>query len=177
MERNIIPWDSKILYEPTQPWDFGNPPEDINQIEADLKRVMTGMRGLGLSANQIGIPYSIFMMGNTYDPDNLKLIVNPTIVFKSQETIEMVEGCLSFPALQFKIYRPTTIRARYMNKDGKTSTDKYEGITSRVFQHEYAHLSGEAFFKGLSRLKIERGIKKANSLGSNYEYHQLHKYL
>jgi peptide deformylase len=101
---------------------------------------------------------------------------NAKIVFHHGEDIEMVEGCLSIPGLAVKITRPAKVRVRFTDEEGKTSTLEFSGISARVIQHEMCHMRGEPFFRGLSKLKLERAIKHTEkTTGKVYRYSDLYK--
>ena len=90
----------KVLREPTTEFDFENPPEDPKEIEKNMAEAMERFGGLGLSANQLGLPYRVFVM-RTAD-SGIKAFFNPEIIKLSKETELMKEGCLSFQVLRRK---------------------------------------------------------------------------
>jgi peptide deformylase len=88
------------------------------------------------------------------------VVVNPKILEVSEETIELEEGCLSFPGDLVKVKRPVWIIARFIQANGKGHTQRFEGMTARVFQHEYDHMMGRTMFDHLSKMKREMFFKK-----------------
>ena len=98
---------TKVLREPTDKFDFENPPEDPKEVEKNLSEAMERFGGLGLSANQLGLNYRVFVM-RTAD-SGIKAFFNPEITKLSQETELMKEGCLSFPDIYLMIKRPKAI--------------------------------------------------------------------
>lgn len=116
--------------------------------------------GIGLAANQVGIPYRIFAMRGY--PENF-VCVNPRIVNFSSQEIALEEGCLSFPNLVVKIKRPKEIRVRFQTPNGETITRMFDGMTARVFQHELDHLNGIIFYKRANRFHREKALKKMES--------------
>ena len=113
--------------------------------------------GLGLAANQVGVPYSVFAMRG--QPQNY-VCFNPRIVQPSAEEIILEEGCLSFPGLVVKVKRPRHIRVRFQLPNGETVTETFIGMTARVFQHEMDHLEGKLYFNRANRYHKEVAIKK-----------------
>ena len=161
---------TKVLREPTDKFDFENPPEDPKEVEKNLSEAMERFGGLGLSANQLGLNYRVFVM-RTAD-SGIKAFFNPEITKLSQETELMKEGCLSFPDIYLMIKRPKAIEFEYTDSDGERHTLQLEGLGSRCVQHELDHLNGIIFLQRASRFKIERALKarpKERKKRLNYE--------
>lgn len=152
----LITVDGPMLWAPPKPFDFDNPPMDPKQLADDLKEAMIEHRGVGLSANQLGIPYQVFVAGDPNDPDNIVTAFNPRIVFKSDQLVPIEEGCLSYPGLFLIIERPSIIRMRYADYTGRVNTFMYDGLPARVIQHEMDHMLGIPFTSNVSRLKLDR---------------------
>ena len=161
---------TKVLREPTDEFDFKNPPEDPKEVEKNLSEAMERFGGLGLSANQLGLNYRVFVM-RTAD-SGIKAFFNPEITKLSQETELMKEGCLSFPDIYLMIKRPKAIEFDYTDAEGEKHTLQLEGIGARCVQHECDHLNGIIFLQRASRFKIERALKarpKERQKRINYE--------
>ena len=161
---------TKVLREPTDEFDFENPPEDPKEVEKNLGEAMERFGGLGLSANQLGLNYRVFVM-KTAD-SGIKAFFNPEITKLSQETELMKEGCLSFPDIYLMIKRPKAIEFDYTDSEGERKTLQLEGIGARCVQHECDHLNGIIFLQRASRFKIERALKarpKERKKRLNYE--------
>ncbi len=165
--QNAIVWST--LVEPNhplmktklEPFDFDNPPTDPEMLFANMSQMMIEKKGIGLSANQVGLPYRMFVMG---DEDNLISVFNPRIVDYDGEEYYAEEGCLSYPGLYVKIKRHNVIRARFTTHDGTTDTIKLSGMTSRIFQHEYDHLEGIDYRKRATRYHLEKAKKAQKKL-------------
>jgi peptide deformylase len=126
--------------------------------------------GIGLSANQLGLDYRVFVM-RTAD-SGIKAFFNPEVTKLSKETEMMKEGCLSFPDIYLMIKRPKAIEFEYTDSDGERHTLQLEGLGSRCVQHELDHLNGIIFLQRASRFKIERALKarpKERKKRLNYE--------
>ncbi len=93
------------------------------------------------------------------DPDPITM-VNPEIIWFSDELSVYEEGCLSIPDYYEDVERPTSCTVRYMDMDGKTIERELDGLLSTCVQHEVDHLDGKLFIDYLSRLKRERITKK-----------------
>lgn len=153
---NIVKFPDPILTTPTIPFDFDNPPMDPNELSLLLIRKINDHNGLGISANQLGLPYRVFAIRG--EPNIV--CFNPKIVHFSDDETYMVEGCLSYPNLLVKIKRPVEIRTRFQVPSGVTTTKPFVGLTSRVFQHEMDHLNGESFFNRANLYHKEQAFRR-----------------
>lgn len=165
---NSLKIDDTFLFKKTENFDFTNPPFPAKMLFEGLKQTMIKYKGIGLSANQVGIPYSVFVMGNPERETDIIACFNPKIVYKSDETSTLDEACLSIPGVVTKIERSNEIRVRYNDYLGNVRTEVFKGMTARIFQHELDHLQGKTILHGLSRLKIERSIVKSNKYGHKF---------
>lgn len=154
----LVNKDASILTQPTKRFDFLAPPFEPVQFAQDLIKFMYDNNGIGLAANQVGVPYSIFAMRGT--PENF-VCFNPTIVWYSDAIVDLEEGCLTFPGLFVKIKRPQHIRVRFNTPNGDVETRKFTGLTARIFQHEYEHLQGKLYTDNVSKLKLDMAVKKS----------------
>jgi peptide deformylase len=153
----LIDEASKVLRTPPPVFDFENPPEDPKEIETNLASAMERFGGIGLSANQLGLDYRVFVM-RTAD-SGIKAFFNPEITKVSQDTDLMKEGCLSFPDLYLMIKRSKEIELKYQDAEGEEHTIYLTGLGARCVQHECDHLNGILFIQRASRLKVERALK------------------
>ena len=80
----ILKLTNEIVKEPTQRFDFSNPPIDPTELFENLRDTMVANKGLGLAANQVGIPYNVFVIGNPHIPESIFSVFNPTIVDYNQ---------------------------------------------------------------------------------------------
>jgi peptide deformylase len=117
--------------------------------------------GLGLSANQVGLPYRMFIMGGHPEIEDGKVrsVFNPIINDISQESVMLKEGCLSFPFLFLGIKRPKWCSVRYTDQNGEEVEETLHGMSARIFMHENEHMNGYVFTDLVSKLKLERAEK------------------
>jgi len=156
MIRELIPANSPMLKQAMEPFDFSNPPVDPLDLVTDLAETMLENNGVGLSANQVGLPYRVFvMLGQELIP-----CFNPRIVDMSKETIVLEEGCLSYPDLFVKIKRARRIKVRYADPNGRVTTQTFDGMTARVFQHEMDHLDGINYQMRANKFHLDQARKK-----------------
>ena len=137
-------------------FDFKNPQVDPVNLSASMVSLMRKEVGYGLSANQIGLPLKMFVI----EGEPAYAIFNPRITYYGDEEVLLEEGCLSYPGLSLKIKRPRFIRVRFQDPYGDFVTKQFDGISSRVFQHEFDHSEGVDFISRVSKLKRDMAIKK-----------------
>ena len=147
---------SKVLRQPPLEFDFENPPEDPKEIEKNMAEAMDKFGGLGLSANQVGLPYRMFVMRTQ---DGTQAFFTPELTKVSQETDLLKEGCLSFPDIYLMIKRSKVVEMKYQDADGEEHLTTLDGIGARCVQHEIDHLNGILFLQRASSLKLERALK------------------
>jgi peptide deformylase len=122
--------------------------------------------GIGLSCNQVGLPFNMFVMGGHPELEKgMKMVCfNPMIISSSEETVMMKEGCLTFPFVFLSLKRPRKIVVKYTDENGDLKEGHLDGMFSRIFQHEYDHMWGKTFIDGASKLKLDIAYKKAEKL-------------
>ncbi len=116
----------------------------IKQLAEDMFDTMHKWDGLGLAAVQVGILKRIIVI-DLYDDKSKFCLINPVIVEKSEETVEIEEGCLSYPNQFGKVTRFYKVKVKALDLDGKKVTLEAEGLLAQALQHEIDHLEGETF--------------------------------
>ena len=176
---DLVDETDPILQQKPVPWPFGQafPAETFEtpwyyaqggQIPNPQKfynlmfENMLGHNGLGLAANQIGFPFTVFSM--MVDETNAICCFNPEIVEKSEETVMMKEGCLSYPSLYLNINRPKEVVVKYQNVDGDLIHANFDELAARVFQHEMDHMEGQNFTEYVSKFVLKSARKKQKKL-------------
>jgi peptide deformylase len=157
MKYSLVDSKDPILSQKLEDFDFTNPPTDPVELVENLHKILREKGGLALSANQVGLPYRVFVI-NTQDDKPLAFF-NCKIVDYSDETEVMEEGCLSYPGLFIKIKRPKSVRARITNEHNVTEAHRFDGLTSRIIQHEYDHLEGLNFISRATRFHLTKAKK------------------
>lgn len=138
--------------------------ETKNLIQ-DLKDTLLASKGVGLAANQIGVPLRVLaidLKSDSSSQERILTLINPKIV-ASQGKEVAEEGCLSFPELYLKIKRASWIKVEALDLQEKSIVIESEGLPARVIQHEIDHLEGKVFIDRLpfwKRWKIWRQIRK-----------------
>jgi len=147
---------------------------DFNKIDAlMLTNVMldrmTEMGGVALSAPQVGLDMSMFVMG--IDQARIE-VFNPIIISYSKEETLMNEGSLTYPGILVIVKRPASITVEYYDKNGKVHHNEFQGLTARIFQHAFDHLQGTTIKDRVSKLKWDMATKRLN----NYKQKLVKKY-
>lgn len=150
-ERPIVIYGDPVLREVSQPVEQIN--QEIKDLVSDLIDTLKKAKGLGLSAVQIGVLKRIFIVDlSAVDiTAKLRVFINPEILEKDGES-EYEEGCLSFPGMYQKIVRPSKVKVRALDLEGKPFELEATGLAARAIQHEYDHLEGKLFIDYLSPL-------------------------
>ena len=146
-----------MLTTPTQPFDFANPPGDPQELATAMMQVMNDYKAVGISANQLGIPFSVFVLRGY--PTNF-VCFNPKIVFYSPELEVEEEGCLSFPAMFMKVERPKSVYAEFTDENGQVHQEWFDGLTARCFLHETDHMNGIKYTKYVGPVALKMAKQK-----------------
>ena len=161
--------DNPLLRQEMPFFDFDNPPTDPIKLKEEMIDRMFEEGGVGLSANQIGYEYRVFVMKGANKEQSM-FFANPEILELSEETENMEEGCLTggCEGIFAIIKRPSWVRARWQDENGDVKEMEFSGMTGRCFQHELDHLNGILFIDHMSRLKYERAVKKKQKREKQY---------
>lgn len=161
---DLIPEHWPVINRPTEAFNFDEPPVDPTEFASSLVETCIKNNGLGLSANQCGYPYRVFVMGAG---DNYVACFNPKLI-SSEGEVHMLEGCLSFPLLQLRVTRPKKITVEYQDYNGKVHNATFDGISARVFLHELDHMDGILYTSRVKPLALQSGIKKLQKIHRKY---------
>ena len=140
--------------------------KDRQELSDAMFESMSKYGGIGLSANQVGLPFNMFVIGGHPSIENgLKMTCfNPMIVSASEETVRMKEGCLTFPFIFLDIERPRKVVVKYTDNKGDLQEAHLDGMMSRIFQHEYDHMLGRNFTEKVSKFKLKRAMEKRDKM-------------
>ena len=153
----LVPNTDPILFRPIDRFDFQNPPVDPIYLANCLIATMNHNSGMGLSANQCGLPFRVFVMR----AEEAIVCYNPRIIDVSEELANLDEGCLYYPFMYVKIKRPMFVRARYTTAFGETITKQFVGMSARCFLHEMDHLEGINFTQRANKALLDRAKRQA----------------
>ena len=132
-------------------------------MDAELRRIVREMfdlmyesNGIGLAANQVDLPYRLFVMNLKADPkepEEERVFINP-VLSKHKGSAEAEEGCLSLPGLYCQVIRPERVTLNAFDLSGQEFRDELKGLFARVAQHEVDHLDGVLFIDRLSPTEL-----------------------
>jgi len=142
----------------------------LRKVDRELMTIVRQMfdlmyehRGVGLAANQVDLPYRLFIL----NPDNEEsgrdgelVFINPVIT-QRKGMVEQEEGCLSFPEIYAPVRRPEKVTVTAYNLAGQEVTYHLDGLLARAVQHESDHLDGVVFIDHLTpanRLKVKEAL-------------------
>ena len=116
--------------------------------------------GVGLAAPQVGVLKRVVVMDCSDDGEKSPVtLINPEIVWSSEEVSKFEEGCLSIPHIREEIKRPSSVQVKFTDICGISKESYFKGLWATCIQHEIDHLNGKLFVDYLSTLKRNR-IKK-----------------
>ena len=153
--------NEKFLRTKTQEFDFATYTKaEVRDLVKKMRTIMKEADGVGLSANQVGLPLRMFVAQVPDDQGHMKFyaVFNPMLTKLSKETETIEEGCLSVPETFGPVERSYQLVLEGQNIDGKKVRIKAWGLLARVFQHEVGHLDGGLFVdkaKELHRVEIQ----------------------
>ncbi len=149
--------EEKFLRTKTADFDFNKfSKKEISELLKTMREIMIEARGIGLSANQLGLNLKFFVAQISDKSLKFYVIFNPEIIKFSEEKIVMDEGCLSVPGVYGLVERSARITLVGRDENDKKIKIKTSGILARVFQHEFDHLNGILFIDKASNIhKIE----------------------
>ncbi len=130
---------------------------ETKQIAEKMVEAMLRANGIGIAAPQIGVSKRIIVL----DLDGkFHVLINPEIIETSQESEEIIEGCLSIPGVDADITRKLRTHLRGVTLDEKTIDIEGEGLMARAIQHEIDHLNGVLFIDYLSPARRRSLLKE-----------------
>lgn len=133
----------------------------VRALTERMFELMFQHKGVGLAAQQVGVPARLFVASPSFHEDDRRVYVNPRLISMegSQET---EEGCLSFPNISCRIKRYNFATIRAMNLDGTVFEESGEELLARIFQHEMDHVDGRLLVDrmgSVAKLSNRRALK------------------
>lgn len=138
---------------------------ELNQLLVQMRKAMKKANGIGLSANQVGLPWRLFVaevQGAQGEP-KFYAVFNPEIERYGEEQAVAEEGCLSVPDTYGEVGRAKQVTLKGLDKNGRPQKVKAWGLLARVFQHELDHLDGKLFIdkaKNIATVPSSERLKK-----------------
>lgn len=157
--------------------------EKVTKVDADVQKLLDDMletmyasAGVGLAAPQIGVSKRIVVIDVEQEDDdngvksgNPLFLVNPEIIWRSDDKVCGEEGCLSVPKQRAEVERNAQVKVRYLDYNGNEQEILGDGLLAVCLQHELDHLDGVLYIDRISRLKRQMLLKKLDKMRNNKE--------
>ena len=174
MIRDILIHPDPRLKKPCDP--IAAVTAEISALASDMFETMYEAPGIGLAAPQIGVMKRLIVMDCIKDgPPEPMALLNPQVLWASEDLGSYEEGCLSIPDQYAEVKRPSSVKVGWMDLDGTQQERLFTGLWATCVQHEIDHLNGKLFIDYLGPLKrqmITRKMEKLKRerarLGSDY---------
>lgn len=160
----VLPYPNPYLRRKAQPVTVFD--AALARIVDDMQETMVDRDGLGLAATQVGVDMRLLILDRyAFEGDEGRgkpnvVIINPEIVWQSEESILREEGCLSFPGVFIQVERPAEVRVRAQDAAGEWFELEADGLGARAILHEIDHLEGVVMIDHVSYLMRKRALKK-----------------
>lgn len=129
---------------------------ELRKIVAEMFELMYRHEGVGLAANQVDLPYRLFIANPTGDPNNKDeehVFINP-VLSRGRGQVDEEEGCLSIPEVRAPVVRKESIHVEAYDLDGSLIQGDAVGLMARILQHETDHLDGTLFIDRLGPAQL-----------------------
>ena len=160
------------------------PSAPVEAVTDDTRRFLDAMLatmyqapGIGLAAVQVGEPRRMITVDVSRDeePKSPLILINPEVLWSSDERAVYEEGCLSIPDYYAEVERPARVRVRYVDYAGTTQEQEAEGLLAICLQHEIDHLNGTLFIDYISKLKRDLVVRKFAKAAREKERQRQHR--
>ena len=152
--REIVLMGDPVLRTPAREVECFD--EAVQELVEDMFETMYHAEGVGLAAPQVGVSLRVLVVDVREREDRRGgriALVNPRVVWASEETDRVAEGCLSIPGVEDVVERPWAVRVHGLDIQGSPLTVEADALLARALQHEIDHLDGILFPDRLSPLK------------------------
>ena len=167
----IITVPNPVLKATAQP--VGRVDDVLRRQMDDMLQTMYDAPGIGLAANQVNLLNRVLVMDTEVREGGAGkkpvFMANPEILWSSEETSVMEEGCLSIPGQFAEIVRPAKVRVKYLDYNNAERELEAEGLLSHCVQHEIDHLNGVLFIDYLSSLRRNMMVRKVSKMMKDHE--------
>jgi peptide deformylase len=143
--------------------------QELRDIVAEMFETMYAASGVGLAANQVGLPFRLFVMnasGNNETKEEEYVFINPVILKKNGNALDN-EGCLSFPDIHADVVRSEVIEVESISLSGEVQYFQWKDHPARIVQHEMDHLNGIGFVDRLpatAKLEIRSELEDLHTV-------------
>ena len=154
----IYTYGNAVLRKQAEPIAADYP--ELNTLITNMYDTMYKAEGVGLAAPQVGLAIRLLVIDLVaFKEDDPELgafkvvMINPTILERSEEEVTLEEGCLSIPGVHENVSRSEHIKIKYQDASFNEYTEEFNGYKARVIQHEYDHLEGHLFTDRVSPIR------------------------
>ena len=136
----------------------------IRALAADMLETMYDAKGVGLAATQVNVHERMLVLDVSEERNQPQVLINPELVWASDDRVKNEEGCLSVPGIFDGVERPARVKVQALNEHGESVMIEADGLLSICIQHEMDHLMGKVFVEYLSvlkRMRIKSKLHKA----------------
>jgi peptide deformylase len=151
---NILRYPDPRLHKVAKPVAVFD--ERLKKLAADMAETMYDAPGVGLAATQVDVHEQMIVIDTSETHDELRVFVNPEILWASEERQRYEEGCLSVPGIYDGVERAARVKVRAWDLEGKAFELEADGLLAVCIQHEMDHLKGKVFVEYLSPMKRNR---------------------
>ena len=138
---------------------------EVTALANDMLETMYDAPGIGLAAPQVGVMKRVLVMDCIKDgPPEPMVLLNPAVIWSSEDVSTYEEGCLSIPDQYAEVKRPAEVQVRWLGLDGVTQERQFAGLWATCVQHEIDHLDGKLFIDYLGPLKRQMITRKMEKL-------------
>ena len=138
---------------------------EVTALANDMLETMYDAPGIGLAAPQVGVMKRVLVMDCIKDgPPEPMVLINPAVIWSSEDVATYEEGCLSIPDQYAEVKRPAEVQVRWLGLDGVTQERQFAGLWATCVQHEIDHLDGKLFIDYLGPLKRQMITRKMEKL-------------
>lgn len=141
--------------------------DDLRRLADDMLETMYDAPGIGLAAPQVAAMTRLLVMDCEKEEGvspRPMVLINPQVIWSSDDTSIYDEGCLSIPEQYAEVERPASVKVSWMDLDGKEVQETFDGLWSTCVQHEIDHLDGKLFIDYLKPLKRQMITRKMQKL-------------
>lgn len=147
----------RAIAEPVERFDA-----DLQRLADDLLTTMRAAPGVGITAPHVGMLQRLVVL--ELSPGEVRIYVNPKLLWSSPETARATEGSVSMPGVTEEVERFARVRVSYQDLSGAEQTEEADGFLAICHQHEIDQLDGIFWLQRLSRLKRERAVARYGKL-------------
>lgn len=150
----ILQYPDPRLFKKARPVEAVD--DRIRELVRNMAETMYAAPGVGLAATQVDVHERVVVIDVSEDHNDLLVLINPEITWRSDEREVCEEGCLSVPGVYDKVERAERVRVKALDEQGEPYEFEADGLLAVCVQHELDHLEGKVFVEYLSALKQSR---------------------